>query len=168
MPGNPTARGVSGSYGHYAQDAATYASWGVDYVKLDKCMGRGPPEGKTMEPFTTAFRKALDATGRKMWLNFHCDGAYAPWCAEDGNSWRIGQDHHDLWSNTQGVIEVLATVNQNNQTGPFKWADPDFLMTGGAGCDVNETAARHLYAAAFRPVCCCISAFPTTISFLLT
>ena len=144
VPGNANARGVSGSYGHYEQDARTYAEWGVDYVKLDKCMtkGPGPKNPPTMEPYTTAFRKALDASGRKIWLNFHCDGAYAPWCAEDGNSWRIGQDHHDIWSNTEGCIEALATVNQNNQTGPFRWADPDFLMTGGAGCDVNETAVR--------------------------
>ena len=25
---------VSGSYGHYTQDAETFASWGVDYVKI--------------------------------------------------------------------------------------------------------------------------------------
>jgi alpha-galactosidase len=37
---------------------------------------------------------------------------------------------------------VLGTVNQNNQTGPYRWADADFLMTGGAGCDRNETAVR--------------------------
>jgi len=24
-----------GSYGHYQQDANTYASWGIDYVKMD-------------------------------------------------------------------------------------------------------------------------------------
>ncbi len=28
---------AAGSYGHYAQDAATFASWGVDYVKFDWC-----------------------------------------------------------------------------------------------------------------------------------
>ena len=70
---------------------------------------------------TTKFRQALDASGRDMWLNFHCDGAYQDWCAEDGNSWRIGQDHHDLWSNTESVIETLAAVNLNNQTGPYHW-----------------------------------------------
>jgi alpha-galactosidase len=28
---------VTGSFGHYEQDAATFASWGVDYVKMDWC-----------------------------------------------------------------------------------------------------------------------------------
>lgn len=28
---------IPGSYGYYAQDAATFASWGVRYVKMDWC-----------------------------------------------------------------------------------------------------------------------------------
>jgi len=47
-----------------------------------------------------------------------------------------------VWSSTKSVIQNLASVNLHNQTGPGKWADPDFLMTGGAGCDVNETGVR--------------------------
>ena len=38
-----------------------------------------------------------------MWLNFHCNSAYEPWCAEWGNSWRIAKDHHDMWSSTAKV-----------------------------------------------------------------
>ena len=35
---SPTgAKGAPGSGGHYAQDASTFASWGVDYIKLDWC-----------------------------------------------------------------------------------------------------------------------------------
>ena len=109
------------------------------YVKLDWCV---PDGSASQRERATAFAAALDKTGREMWLNFHCKGAYQDWCAADGNSWRIGEDHHDIWSNTRDVIATLATVNRNNQTGPHRWADPDFLMTGGAGCDVNVTAAR--------------------------
>lgn len=29
--------GRPGSYGHYEQDAKTWASWGVDFVKMDWC-----------------------------------------------------------------------------------------------------------------------------------
>lgn len=32
--GNNTCAGFPGSGGHYAQDAKTYAEWGVDYVKV--------------------------------------------------------------------------------------------------------------------------------------
>ena len=143
VPGNPQARGVPGSYGHFAQDAATFASWGVDYVKLDSCIHKTDAENAAMrEDLTPQFSRALDSTGRKMWLNFHCNGPYQPWCAQWGNSWRIADDHHDNWASTAQVIEVLATANQHNQTGAYRWADADFLMTGGAGCDVSDAAKR--------------------------
>jgi alpha-galactosidase len=33
IPGKPGSRGVDGSWGHYEQDAKTYADWGIDYVR---------------------------------------------------------------------------------------------------------------------------------------
>lgn len=35
--GNATCGGFPGSYGHEQQDAETFASWGIDYLKLDGC-----------------------------------------------------------------------------------------------------------------------------------
>lgn len=32
-----TCAGFPGSRGHEAQDAATWASWGIDYLKYDNC-----------------------------------------------------------------------------------------------------------------------------------
>merc|ERR1711871_367406 len=144
VPGNPTARGVPGScsdvsfdkmsgkkcYENYKRDAETFASWGVDYIKLDYC-SKYPNRADV----TGHFRKAINSTGRPMWLNFHCDGEYADWCAEDGNSWRCGKDHHDNWGSTAGVIQTLATAAKTS--GPYRWADPDFLTTGGGGCNGN-------------------------------
>ena len=36
-PGPKTCAGYEGSYGHEEQDAITYASWGVDFLKYDLC-----------------------------------------------------------------------------------------------------------------------------------
>src|SRR5580704_4726715 len=36
-PGPKTCAGYAGSQGHEAQDARTYAAWGVDYLKYDLC-----------------------------------------------------------------------------------------------------------------------------------
>src|SRR5271155_2359842 len=36
-PGSKTCAGFAGSYGHEEQDAATYAAWGIDYLKYDLC-----------------------------------------------------------------------------------------------------------------------------------
>ncbi|PYI35407.1 alpha-galactosidase agla [Aspergillus indologenus CBS 114.80] len=35
--GNATCGGYPGAYGHEALDAATFAAWGIDYLKLDGC-----------------------------------------------------------------------------------------------------------------------------------
>ena len=44
-----------GSYGHYEQDANTFASWGVDYVKIDYCGDHDSIEGhKNMSHFLNA------------------------------------------------------------------------------------------------------------------
>ena len=86
-----------------------------------------------MEAMTTAFSSALNATQRPMWLNFHCLGPWAPWCAAQGNSWRIGPDHHDSWESLSEVLLVLGSAAKHG--GPYRWTDPDFLMTSGAGCD---------------------------------
>jgi len=147
VPGQPQARGVPGSCSNvptdkmsaaacrpsYERDAKTFASWGVDYIKLDWCSGYA-----NRSELTGAFYRAVNASGRSMWLNFHCDGAYQSWCAEYGNSWRCGQDHHDNWPNTAAVIDNLGSAATSS--GPYRWADPDFLMTGGAGCDGGEGA----------------------------
>src|SRR5258708_3708920 len=37
--GNRTCQSLPGSWGHYDQDAKTFASWGVDFVKVDVCGG---------------------------------------------------------------------------------------------------------------------------------
>ena len=58
---------------------------------------------------TTAFSSALNSTGRPMWLNFHCLGPWAPWCAAQGNSWRIGPDHHDSYDSLKTVIAILGS-----------------------------------------------------------
>src|SRR5882724_10448579 len=39
-PGPKTCAGFEGSYGHEAQDARTYAAWGIDYLKYDWCGAR--------------------------------------------------------------------------------------------------------------------------------
>ena len=36
-PGPVTCEGYEGSYGHEAQDARTFAAWGIDYLKYDWC-----------------------------------------------------------------------------------------------------------------------------------
>lgn len=135
----------------FDQDAATFASWGVDYVKLDWCIKTVPLRTNAVRERRTALMAAaMNKTGRAMWLTFHCTYAgkgstgrqpvFEPWCAEDGNSWRIGPDHHDNWDSLENIIDILGTQAEHGR--PFRWSDPDFLMTGGAGCNKMDAGKR--------------------------
>lgn len=122
---------IPGSYGHYAQDAESFASWGVDYVKIDWC-GKDLTNASLQH---TEFSQALNATGRHIFLEL-CRGYSLPppaYCPEVAQSWRVTGDHQDVFSST--LYEIAALVNQSYQAGPYHWNYADFLMTGGAGCD---------------------------------
>ena len=56
--GTATCSGRPGSYGHYTQDADTFASWGVDFVKLDSCH---LPSGANPVTLFNEFGTALSA-----------------------------------------------------------------------------------------------------------
>jgi alpha-galactosidase len=51
----PGSGGTTAAGSHYAQDAATFAGWGVDFVKIDECGGL--PAGTTLSSLTTAFQQ---------------------------------------------------------------------------------------------------------------
>ncbi|MGC1489845.1 MAG: glycoside hydrolase family 27 protein [Candidatus Acidiferrum sp.] len=58
-PGPKTCADFAGSYGHEEQDAQTYASWGMDYLKYDLC-SFGDMMEKTSSP-EAAHKMMLDA-----------------------------------------------------------------------------------------------------------
>ena len=74
--GSTTCRGQPGSIGHYTADAQTFASWDMDYVKLDWCGGN--LTNSTQQH--TEFSEALNATGREIWFEllsrFFPDSSY--------------------------------------------------------------------------------------------
>eukprot|EP01083_Nonionella_stella_P217300 780266_1 len=119
-----------GSYGHYADDTKTFASWGVDYVKIDWC-GSDLTNAQKQH---TEFSNDLNATGRHVFLELCRGYGYPPppYVAQVANSWRITGDHHDDWGSTANAIAHSA--NATNLSGVYNWAYNDFLMTGGQGC----------------------------------
>jgi hypothetical protein len=64
--GSLTCLGRPGSDGHEAQDAALWASWGVDYLKEDSC--GGTTHGSMWEQYAR-MRDALNATGRPIYFS---------------------------------------------------------------------------------------------------
>jgi len=89
--GTKTCGGKPGALAHEKIDAATYASWGVDYLKEDSC--NAPADHATAFSEYAAMRDALNATGRPILFSL-CgwNSWYAPMGDYLGNSWRIGPD----------------------------------------------------------------------------
>lgn len=129
-------KNIPGSFGHYKEDAATFASWGMDYVKVDWCGG----QLTNAEKQHTEFSQGLNATGRPIWLELCRGYSYNPipdYVAKVAQSWRTTGDHQDEWRNTAKVIKSF--MQPSNPGVPHAWNYGDFLMTGGPGCNVNDT-----------------------------
>ncbi|XP_024544878.1 alpha-galactosidase [Selaginella moellendorffii] len=123
-----------GSLGREYQDAATFASWGVDYLKYDNCGNNG------VSPRTRyhVMHDALVKTGRPIFYSL-CEWGQdnpATWASNVGNSWRTTGDIADNWNS------MVSRADLNNQwasyAGPGHWNDPDMLEVGNGGMSVEE------------------------------
>jgi alpha-galactosidase len=126
---------VVGSLGHETQDAKTFASWGIDYLKYDQCMG--PVSGFEV------MRKALRDSGRDIVYSIN-PGCFPPsTCTIDvktiANLWRIGFDIGANWSSVVGMIDQNKATSK--LAGPGHWNDPDMLEVG-KGMSADEDRAH--------------------------
>jgi alpha-galactosidase len=134
--GDKTCQGRPASGGHYPQDAATFADWGVDYVKLDWCGAKGDPH-----ELTTGFRAALDATGRSMVLGVSRHGSPWLWPDRPADLWRTSADVDDQWSSVLRNTEEEAGLADRAGRGRG-WNDPDMLQVGNGGMSTEEYRAH--------------------------
>ncbi|KXS16373.1 glycoside hydrolase family 27 protein [Gonapodya prolifera JEL478] len=101
-----------GSLGFEEIDAATYAEWGVDYLKYDNCHTNGVP---FLERFT-AMSRALDSQTRPIVFSICEWGMNSPWSGwgrELGHSWRTTPDICDKFDDgvPGGEPGILARVS---------------------------------------------------------
>lgn len=98
-PGSRSCAGRPGSAGHVRADARTFASWGVDYIKLDWCNADYAPAAAAA--LAQDWRRALDATHRQIILAINAGGdpSVATWAYRFANSWRTGGDICGSWYN---------------------------------------------------------------------
>eukprot|EP01025_Chloroclados_australasicus_P043746 TRINITY_DN4691_c0_g1_i16.p1 TRINITY_DN4691_c0_g1~~TRINITY_DN4691_c0_g1_i16.p1 ORF type:complete len:467 (+),score=42.17 TRINITY_DN4691_c0_g1_i16:78-1478(+) len=116
-----------GSFQHEELDAATFASWGVDYLKYDNCYE--PPNVWVVDRYKS-MSLALKNTGRAMVFAICEWGAEEPytWAPSIGNTWRTTQDIHVDW---QYIMRALdGTIGLSEYAGPGAWNDPDMLEVG--------------------------------------
>ncbi len=147
--GSRTCQGRPGSLGHEWQDAATYAAWGVDYVKIDWCYNDGLDASTQYK----LFGDALAATGRPIVLSICTWGKQNPWDWGDdaGHLWRTTRDINDRWSTLLQIIRENAV--RAYAGGPGGWNDPDMLEVGNGGMtDVEYRTHFSMWAMMAAPL----------------
>jgi alpha-galactosidase len=146
--GTQTCAGYPGTYGHYAQDARTLASWGIDFIKMDWCNVPfsdfpGLSEEQVAIKLYTEFGQALKATGRPILYSIcEWDPSLRPWtwAPKIANMWRSNNDYGDSWSQVLGNLDQEASLS--GDAGPGHWNDPDILQIGLSGLTTAEDQAQ--------------------------
>jgi alpha-galactosidase len=146
--GTQTCQGRPGGRGHEFQDALTYASWGVDYLKYDWChAGMQDAEASYL-----TMSQALRASGRPIVFSLCEWGTHKPWlwgAQIGGNLWRTTDDIQDRWAGmkkwpdgsccSNGVVSIIdQQVGLYSYAGPGHWNDPDMLEVGNGGMTNTE------------------------------
>lgn len=143
-PGPRTCAGYEGSYGHVAQDAKTFAAWGVDYLKYDLCSGEWfYADADTVQRSYAEMGAALRATGRSIVYSLCEYGRFdvAAWGRSvGGHLWRTTGDITDSYKT---MAEIGFDRNPKfGHAGPG-WNDPDMLELGNGGMS-NDEYVTHM------------------------
>lgn len=144
-----TCGGWTASLGFEEQDARTFASWGIDYLKYDYC--NAPEDSATARHRYRTMANALQNSGRDIvlgiceWGQRQCE----EWCEEVGGQlWRTSYDVRDMWKDIvkeggMGIIDIVnVTAPLTRYVRPGQWPDMDMLViglngTGGPSSDLG-------------------------------
>jgi alpha-galactosidase len=142
-PGPKTCAGYEGSYGHEEQDAASYAAWGVDYLKYDWCSAPKVYKPEEMKAAYTKMHDALVATGRPIVYSLCQYGLESVWewgASVGGNLWRTTDD---IWDNYDRMYNI-ASAEQGIEAyaGPGHWNDADMLEVGNGKMNPYENVSH--------------------------
>jgi alpha-galactosidase len=154
-----TCAGYTASLHFEEQDAKTFASWGIDYLKYDYC--GAPPDSATAKVRYKKMADALRKSGRDIVFSICEWGDRKPWhwaAAAGGQLWRTTADVRDKWKKKaeekwgDGIIDILdVNAELHEFAGPGRWNDPDMLIVGlygkkgpsGAGGGVGCTDSEY-------------------------
>lgn len=137
-PGSLTCGNYAGSYQWEQQDAFSYASWGVDYLKYDWCSydgiaGKDTSRLTYMRPYLV-MRDALSKVDRDIVYSLCQYGMGNVWewgARVNGNLWRTTGDITDTW---ESMSEIgFNQVSNQPYAKPGNWNDPDMLVVGWVG-----------------------------------
>ncbi len=129
--GTMTCESYPGSFGFEQEDAETFASWDVDYLKYDHCF---KPVSVPSELCYRRMGLALANSGRDI-LFAACSWGVnktPEWIASTGaDTWRSGNDIRDNWQSVAQIYKDNIPLQKYNMQGCF--IDMDMLTVGMNG-----------------------------------
>jgi alpha-galactosidase len=141
--GARTCQSLPGSWGHYDQDAETFASWGVDFVKVDDCGGLPPSTSvgaltEHFRQFGECLRQYNPEVVYSQELPIHQIGksSFRPAVrasAEFAHMWRVAHDEYPLSHESASPMilgHLAAVVDLHPFAGPGHWNDLDMVAPG--------------------------------------
>ncbi|HEX6681456.1 MAG TPA: alpha-galactosidase [Candidatus Limnocylindrales bacterium] len=118
--------GHAGAQAYLDSLFALYASWGVDYVKVDDIAA---PTYRQSE--VDGYRLAIQRSGRPMVLSLSPGPtplSAASHVAANAHMWRVVNDLWDNWPALDAEFDVLRNWNPHRAAGA--WPDPDMIPIG--------------------------------------
>ena len=139
--GLPGSGGTTASDNYYAQDAQTFADWGVDFVKIDECGGL--PTGTTLASLTSSFEQygadlradnpnVVYSEELPIYELGQTDFTQAVQSSSTfANMWRVAADEDPDDSASDTILGHLAAdLHLHAFAGPGHWNDLDMLVPG--------------------------------------
>jgi len=136
--GERTCQGYPGSRGHEFLDARRFASWDVDFMKIDWCHS----DRLDARVAYTTWSEAIRATRRPVVFSICEWGRNRPWqwAGTVGHLWRTSDDIADRWDSLMAILDRQADLA--TFAGPGHWNDPDMLEVGNGGMTAAEYRAH--------------------------
>jgi alpha-galactosidase len=127
-----------GARAYYDSLLAMFASWHIDFVKVDDMLG--PYHAREIE----AFSKAVRDCGRTMVLSLSPGRSlsleHGPHLRAHADMWRISDDLWDRWTDVYDQFDRCA--RWAHLAGPGSWPDADMLPLGRVGIRAERGVDR--------------------------
>jgi hypothetical protein len=147
-----TCQSLPGSFRHEQIDMATFAAWGVDYIKIDSCSAEH--NGRLSSEDYAIYRHYIEETGRPMVVSIADFGAGA-WVWGGKETSQLWRTSGDIFRGMRSVYNCAETSGGSSRShpafnglwqfaGPGYWNDPDMLQVGNLRVEdgVRETANK--------------------------
>lgn len=159
-----------GGQAHFLKDARLFASWGVDYLKLDGCNVYVPPGESQEQAYHMAYaaqHEALQQVGRPIVFSESAPAYFQgtpewydvlSWVGKYGQLWREGSDISNYhaqpiparfrrrFPRRSRYDSMLWNYSYNLPLGRFQkpgnWNDPDFIIAGDIGMSLPESRTQ--------------------------